>query len=175
MSIPVFYEVFRTRHEGAKLQSVEAVKHTRRVGELCYIERIHDPRPGRSIWIASLLQPNGETYIIPPLDRARLRRLYRGILISGIEVIARGRGSKNIKSDDYPQTWYCRPIAIPRGGFDDDENPFGNPAEARRQARERELEETRAAREIGETMTKRSDRRVPHNPETASGRSPGYF
>ena len=175
MSIPVFYEVFRTRHEGVKLQSVEAVKHTRRVGDLAYLERIHDPRPGRSIWIASLLQPDGETYVIPPLDRARLRRFYRGILISGIEIVARGRGSKNIKSDDYPQTWFCRPVAIPRGGFDDAEDPFGNPAESRRQARERELEDTLAARAIGETMTKRRDRRVPYNPETASGHYLGHF
>lgn len=175
MSIPVFYEVFRTRFEGVKLPSAEAVKHTRRVGELSYMERIHDPRPGRSIWIASLLQPNGETYIIPALDRARLRRFYRGILISGIEIVPRGRGSKNIKSDDYPQTWFCRPVAIPRGGFDDDENPFGNPAESRRQARERELGESLAARKIGETLTKRSTRRVPYDPATASGLSPGYF
>lgn len=175
MSIPVFYEVFRTRYEGAKLPSAEAVKHTRRVGDLTYMERIFDPRPGRSIFLASLLQPDGETYVIPPLDRARLRRIKGGILISGIEVIARGIGMKRIKSDDYPQTWFCRPIAIPRGGFDDDEDRFGNPAEARRLARERELQDTLAARAIGETMTKRSDRRIPHNPDTASGRSPGYF
>ncbi|NVM87652.1 hypothetical protein FHT32_001291 [Variovorax sp. SG517] len=175
MSIPVFYEVFRTRYEGEKLPNVEAVKHTRRVGDLTYMERIFDPRPGRSIFLASLLQPDGETYVIPPLDRARLRRIKGGILISGMEVITRGIGMKRIKSDDYPQTWFCRPIAIPRGGFDDDEDRFGNPAEARRLARERELEESLAARKIGETMTKRADRRVPHNPETASGRSPGYF
>lgn len=175
MSIPVFYEVFRTRHEGAKLPSAEAVKHTRRVGDLTYMERIFDPRPGRSIFLASLLQPDGETYVIPPLDRARLRRIKGGILISGVEVVARGIGMKRIKSDDYPQTWFCRPIAIPRGGFDDDEDRFGNPAEARRLAREREFQDTLAAQAIGETMTKRSDRRVPHNPETASGRSPGYF
>ncbi|WP_418132480.1 hypothetical protein ABL849_17230 [Variovorax sp. 375MFSha3.1] len=145
------------------------------MGDLTYMERIFDPRPGRSIFLASLLQPDGETYVIPPLDRARLRRIKGGILISGMEVIARGIGMKRIKSDDYPQTWFCRPIAIPRGGFDDDENPFGNPAEARRQARIRELEESLTARKIGETMTKRADRRVPYNPDTASGLSPGYF
>lgn len=175
VSTLIVQEVFRTRFEGGKLQSVEAVKHTRRVGELTYMERIYDPRPGRSIFLATLLQPNGETYVIPPLDRARVRRIKGGILISGVEVIARGMGSKNIKSDYYPQTWFCRPVVIPRGGFDDDEDRYTSPAESRRLARERELGESLEARKIGETLTKRSTRRVPYDPATASGNSPGYF
>jgi len=171
----IVYEVFRTRFEGGKLQSVEAIKHTRRVGDLTYTERIYDPRPGRSIFLATLLQPDCETYVIPPLDRARLRRIKGGILISGIEVIARGIGSKNIKSDDHPQTWFCRPVAIPRGGFDDDEDRYASPAESRRQARERELEQSIEARNIGETLTKRSTRRLPYDPTTASGHYLGHF
>ncbi|QNK67820.1 hypothetical protein [Variovorax sp. PAMC26660] len=139
------------------------------------MERIYDPRPGRSIFLATLLQPDGETYVIPPLDRARLRRIKGGILISGVEVIARGMGSKNIKSDNYPQTWFCRPVVIPRGGFDDDEDHQTSPAESRRQAREREQEESHGARQIGETLTRRSTRRMPYDPATASGNSPGYF
>jgi hypothetical protein len=171
----IVYEVFRTRFEGGKLQSVEAIKHTRRLGELTYMERIYDPRPGRSIYLATLLQPDGETYVIPALDRARLRKIHDGILISGIEVMPRGIGSKNIKSDDHPQTWFCRPVAIPRGGFDDDDERYANPAESRRQAREREREQSFEARNIGETLTKRSTRRMPYDPTTASDRSPGYF
>ncbi|MNQ56193.1 hypothetical protein D3C85_703090 [compost metagenome] len=175
MSTLIVYEVFRTRFEGGKLQSVEAIKHTRRVGNLTYMERVYDPRPGRSIYLATLTQPDGETYVIPALDRARLRKIQGGILISGIEVKPRGIGSKNIKSDDYPQTWFCRPVAIPRGGFDDDADRYGNPAESRRQARERELEQSLEARKIAETLTKRPTRRIPYDPATASGLSPGYF
>jgi hypothetical protein len=171
----VVYEVFRTRHQGDKLPSTEAVKHGRRVGELRYFERVYDPRPGRSLMIATLTAPDGETYILPVLDRARVRRIDGGILISGMEVVPRGIGMKNVKSDSYPQTWWCRPLAIPRGGFEDDADRFGNPAESRRQARERELEQSLEARKIGETLTKRSTRRMPYDPTTASGRSPGYF
>jgi hypothetical protein len=174
VSTLIVYEVFRTRFEGGKLQSVEAIKHTRRVGELTYTERIYDPRPSRSIYLATLLQPDGETYVIPALDQARLRKIQRGILISGIEVIPRGIGSKNIKSDNHPQTWFCRPVAIPRGGFDD-EDRYGNPAESRRQARERELEPSLEARKIGDTLTKRSTRRMPYDPTTASGHYLGHF
>ncbi len=153
------YEVFRTRHEGRKLPSKQAIKHTRRIGELFYRDRIWDPRPGRSIKIAVLLQPDGETYVIPPLDRARVREIRGGILISGVEIIARGHGSKNIKSDDYPQTWYCRPVWVTRSAFEGDLSPFGNPAEARRRAREHELEQSSHAREIGDTLTRQSSRR----------------
>ena len=175
MSTLVAYEVFRTRFEGGKLQSAEAIQHTRRVGDLTYMERVYDPRPDRSIYLATLTQPDGETYVIPALDRARLRRIQGGILISGVEVIPRGTGSKNIKSDDYPQTWFCRPVAISRGGFDDDGDRYGNPAEARRRARERELAQSLEARSIAEKLTKRPTRRMPYDPTTASGRSPGYF
>jgi hypothetical protein len=153
------YEVFRTRHEGRKLPSVEAVKHTHRIGELFYRERIWDPRPRRSIMIAMLLQPDGETYVIPPLDRARVREIRGGTLISGVEIIARSHGSKNVKSDDYPQTWYCRPVWVSGSAFEGDPSPFGNPAEARRRAREHELEESLHAREIGDTLTRQSSRR----------------
>lgn len=156
-----FHEVFRTRHEGAKLETVEAIKNTCRRGELIYTERVWDPRPGRSIMIAMLMQPNGETYVIPPLDRARVRKIRGGTLISGVEVIARGRGSKNIKSDDYPQTWWCRPIMVTRSGFEDDPDPFGDPTAARRRARELELEESLHARAIGDTLTRQSNRRMP--------------
>lgn len=168
------YEVFRTRHEGRKLPSEQAIKHTHRIGELFYRHRVWDPRPGRSIMIAMLLQPDGETYVIPPLDRARVREIRGGTLISGVEVIARGHGSKNIKSDDYPQTWYCRPVRVTASAFEGDPSPFGNPAEARRRARELELEEYLHAREIGDTLTRQSSRR----PERFTGkpeRSPGYF
>lgn len=175
MSTLIVYEVFRTRFEGGKLQSEEVIKHTRRVGDLAYRERIYDPRPGRSIYLASLLQPDGETYVIPALDRAWLRKIKGGILISGQEVIPRGVGMKNIKADYYPQTWFCRPVVIPRGGFDDDEDRYGNPAESRRLARECEFRESLEARKIGETLTKRPTRRVAYDPKTASGHYLGHF
>lgn len=168
------HEVFRTRHEGAKLQSEQAIKHTRRIGELFYRDRIRDPRPSYSVKIAVLLQPDGETYVIPPLDQALVREIRGGILISGVEIITSGRGSKNIESDHYPQTWYCRPIWVSRSAFEGDPSPFGNPAEARRRAREHELEESLHAREIGDTLTRQSSRRpVPFTGKP--DRYPGHF
>ncbi len=119
--------------------------------------------------LAVLLKPDGQTYVIPPLDRARVRKIRGGILISGLEIIARSHGFKNIKSDDYPQTWYCRPIAITRSGFDTDTDRYGDPAASRRRARELELEESLEARAIGETLTRQSNRRMPLPRSTTTG------
>ncbi|WP_240531384.1 hypothetical protein [Variovorax boronicumulans] len=105
------------------------MKHTRRLGELLYVERIHDPRPGRSLMLAMLLADDRESYIIPALDRALMLEVRDGFFIDGMEVHPRGRGSKNIKSDDYPQRWFCRPA--PRPGATD---PKGARVEARRHA-----------------------------------------
>lgn len=147
----MFYEVFRTRYQGEKLPSPEAIKHGRRVGELRYFERIYDPRPGRSLMIATLTAPDGETYILPVLDRARVRRVDGGILISGLEVIPRGIGIKNIKSDNYPQTWWCRQLP---------ERPTprqASPAESRVEAR-------RLGEEVGATLNRWPTRRSHYTP-----------
>lgn len=173
VSIQVLYEVFRTRFEGGKLPSAEAVRHTRAVGDLVYEERVPGPQPGHGVWIAMLLRDDGETYIIPVMDRAHLRKIRGGILISGTEIVPRGRGMKNIRSDNYPQTWWCRPIALTRSAFADVD--LGTPAEARREARRYERENTDQAVKIAETVSRRPMRRMVYDPKTASGRSPGYF
>ena len=173
MSFRILYEVFRTRFEGNKLPSEEAVKHTRALGDLVYTERVPGPQPGRGTWCAMLLRDDGETYIIPVLDRAHIRKICGGILINGTEIVPRGRGMKNIRSDNYPQTWWCRPVAITNSGFEHDEIPQASPAEARRQARE--LEHSAEAVRIAEAINRRPTRRVPYDPATASGNSPGYF
>lgn len=173
MAIQILYEVFRTRFEGSKLPSAEAVKHTRVLGDLVYTERVPGPVPGRGTWAAMLLREDGETYVIPVLDRAWIRKIRGGILISGIEIVPRGRGMKNIRSDNYPQTWWCRPVAITNSGFAPED--FETPADARRRARQHEIESTIEALKIAEAISRRPTRRVPYNAETASGRSPGYF
>ncbi|RQO57020.1 hypothetical protein DBV14_09430 [Variovorax sp. KBW07] len=173
MSNLILYEVFRTRFEGGKLPSAEAVRHTRAVGDLVYIERVPGPKPGRGVWAAMLLRGDRETYIIPVLDRAHLRQIDGGILISGIEVVPRGRGMKNIRSDNYPQTWWCRPVAISNSGFEPDDLPRPSPAESRRQAME--FEHSAEAERIAEVINRRPMRRVPYDPATAAGNSPGYF
>ena len=164
--------MFRTRFEGGKLPSTEAVKHTRSVGNLVYEERVPGSQPGRGICIAMLLHDDGETYVIPVLDRAIIRRIRGGILISGREIVPRGRGMKNIKSDNYPQTWCCRPIARTNSGFEHD-FPKASPAESRRQARE--LEHSIEAERIAEAINRRPTRRIPHNPATASDHYLGHF
>ena len=109
----MYCEVFRYHFEGAALPTKETVRLTRRVGEFVYMERIHDPRPGRSLMLAMLLASDRQTYLIPALDRARLFEVRGGICVEGVEVIPRGRSNKNIKSDDYPQRWFCRPMPRP--------------------------------------------------------------
>jgi hypothetical protein len=93
-------------------------------------------------------------------------------LISGVEVVPRGRAMKNIRSDRYPQTWWCRPVALSNSAFES-EIPRSSPAEARRQARE--LEHSDEAMRVAEAITRRPTRRIPYDPATASGNSPGYF
>jgi hypothetical protein len=107
------------------------------------------------------------------MDRAHLRKIRGGILISGVEIVPRGRSMKNIRSDNYPQTWWCRPVALTNSGFENDELPKPSPAESRRQARE--LEHSAEAVRIAEAINRRPTRRMLYNPETASGNSPGYF
>ena len=75
--------------------------------------------------------------------------------VEGMEVHPRGRGSKNVKSDDYPQRWFCRPVPRPAAA-----DPKAARAEAVR---------------IAESISRRPMRRMPYDPATASGNSPGYF
>lgn len=173
MSIRILYEVFRTRFEGCKLPSKEAVKHTRVIGDLVYTERVPGPQPGRGIWAAMLLRDDGESYIIPVLDRAQIRKIRGGILISGTEVIPRGRSMKNIPSDRYPQTWWCRPVALTNSGFAPED--METPAEVRRKAKEHELDDTAEARRVAAALTRRPTRRVAYDPKTASGHYLGHF
>ena len=122
----MYCEVFRYLFEGQELATKEAVKHTRRVGELVYMARIHDPRPGRSLMIAMLLADDHESYVIPLLNRACLTEVRGGFVIKGIEIHARGRAMKNIKTFNYPQRWFCRPVPRPAAA---------DPAAARVEAR----------------------------------------
>ena len=119
------------------------MKQTRVVGDLVYRERIYDPRPGRSLMLAVVLGDDREKYVIPALDRAHITEVDAGLFIDGIEVNPRGRGSKNIKSDDYPQRWFCRPVPRPL---------VANPATSRLEAR-------RHAEAIGAMVRRRSTRR----------------
>jgi hypothetical protein len=173
VTIRILYEVFRTRFEGGKLPSGEAVKHTRAIGDLIYTQR-PGSQAGHGIWAAMLLRDDGETYIIPVLDRARIRKICGGILISGTEVVPRGRAMKNIQSDRYPQTWWCRPVAISNCSFADVD--IGTPAAARSEARTRgELESTAEALRIAKILSNRPMRRVPYDPNTASDHYLGHF
>jgi len=109
----VYCEVFRYLLEGQELSTKEAVRLTRRTGQLVYIPRLYDPRPGRSLMIAMLLAEDRDSYVIPLLNRACVLQVRGGLLIEGTEIAPRGRAVKNIKADIYPQRWFCRPIPRP--------------------------------------------------------------
>jgi hypothetical protein len=58
--------------------------------------------------VEQLVCEDGETYVLPVLDGARVLVVEGdGLLTTGIEVIVLSRGIKNIKSIRYPQTWWC--------------------------------------------------------------------
>jgi len=62
--------------------------------------------------MAMLLATDGESYVIPVLDRARVTQICgKGVLIAGTEVQPRGRSTKNIQADRYRQTWWCVPAS----------------------------------------------------------------
>lgn len=166
----MYCEVFRTRWQGEKLGDAERVKHTRKVGELVFTERLWDPRPGRTVWVAMLLRPDGETYVIPVLDEARVRKIKTGFLISGREVVPRGIGMKNIKSDEYPQTWWCVPTRQNNVSFDDlDPEDRVDPAKVQSAA---ELEGQR----VGALLQRRPTRRGRYDPEQGTTvTSKSYF
>ncbi|MDM0042171.1 hypothetical protein QTI05_24245 [Variovorax sp. J22R193] len=100
-------DVYRVRYRGVK-QERERIRKDKHRGELSYLTRLWDPRPGRSVMKAVLLGADGERYVLPVLDHARVVEVRgEGLLITGMEVIPTSRGIKNIKSDRYPQTWWC--------------------------------------------------------------------
>ena len=100
--------------------------------------------------VAVLLGRDGESYVIPPLDKVRLLAINdRGLLLTGIEVHPT-RGAKGT-GPMFPQTWWCdlTPKARPT---------IADPAEARRRERERQ------AREVGSSLLRRPARRGRYEP-----------
>jgi len=98
------------RAGGATL-AAEAIRRAAVEGELVYRARLAGRTPEHDVMLATLLAEDRERYVIPPMDRARIVKIERnGVLIAGTEVIARGRGMKNIKADYYRQTWWCTPL-----------------------------------------------------------------
>jgi hypothetical protein len=150
----VFCAVHRIRQQGQK-RPREEIRGDRSTGELVYDVRLWDERARFRVMRAALLGCNGEDYVLPVLDHARVVRLHGpGILITGSELIPRGRSSiKNIKVDRYPQTWWCIPTPRPV------ERSAPDPAAARAEAR-------RLGELVGESMTGRSTRRGRFDPNS---------
>lgn len=146
--------MYRIRRAGEKLHP-DDVRLVRVTGDLRFGYRML--RGQLKIMKAQLLAEDGATYVIPVLDRARLVKIEgNGILLTGIEIIPITKGIKNIKSVDYPQSWYCIPAHLDR--------PLGEPlSPARGRAfsrREQEqAEERRRAEKIGASMNNMYARR----------------
>lgn len=106
-------------------------------------------RRGFNRRIAKLLAKDGETYLIPVLDKVQLLTINdRGVLLSGYEVHP-PRGSKGAGAV-YRQTWWCVTSNAPL-------NARLSPADARAMERARALR--RESEEIGRTMSAHSGRR----------------
>lgn len=97
----------RLRSEGVR-RDTETVRVTPARGELLFSVRLHDPRPGRSVYKAALLVPDEYRYVYPVLDKARILKVTKeGVLVTGQEVIPTSRGIKNVKSVEFKQSWWC--------------------------------------------------------------------
>ncbi|RZI69716.1 MAG: hypothetical protein EOP80_17700 [Variovorax sp.] len=102
-------------------------------------------RHGFNQRIAMLLGPDGERYLLPVLTKIRVLEMNdRGLLISGYEVYP-PRGTKG-SGPVFLQTWWC----LLREG------PEVAPASV---ARAQAMARSRAAAEIGRTMTMHDRRR----------------
>lgn len=90
--------VHRCRSQGVALEREEIARNYVQ-GELVVRRRGY----GR---IAQLLAADGERYLLPVLDKARILAIdHRGILLGGLEVFP-PRGSKGAGTR-FPQTWWC--------------------------------------------------------------------
>ena len=134
------------------------VYRCRREGQLLHRDDIEaDPAQGElQVYrkgmkrVAVLLGANGESYVIPLLDKVKLLAINdRGVLLTGIEVHPT-RGAKGT-GPMFPQTWWCDLHPKPRAKVAD-------PAESRRRERERQ------AREVGGALLRRPVRRAKDAP-----------
>ena len=100
--------------------------------------------------VAVLLGRDGESYVLPLLDKVKLLAINdRGLLLTGTEVHPT-RGAKGT-GPMFPQTWWCDLHPKPH-------STIADPAESRR----RELE--RQAREVGGSLLRRPLRRGKYAP-----------
>jgi hypothetical protein len=133
----VFAIVYRCRREGQLLHR-DDIEAEPAHGELQVF------RKGMKR-VAVLLGRDGESYVIPLLDKAKLLAVDdRGLLLTGVEIYPT-RGGKGT-GPMFVQTWWCELNPKPR-------STVANPAEARRRERERQ------AREVGGALLRRPMRR----------------
>ena len=141
----MFAHVYRCRHQGV-LMDRQAIQAHPKSGELVVHQRGFNTR------IAKLLAPDGETYLLPVLDKVKLLAVNdRGVLLSGLEV----HPPKGLKGSGpiYQQTWWCVTHEVVQPAPEVLVNR-PDPLEA---ARARELR--REGDEVGRTMSMHSGRR----------------
>lgn len=146
----MFYAVYPLRLYGQKLHP-DDVRARRVMGELQYYARRWNPEPRGRIMCARLLANDGETYVLPLVDRAWIEIQAAGILIQGTELIPVDKSAsiKNIQCHEYRQSWVCKPAHLDRP-----ERVEPSPAASRAAGRRREeIEQHNLARKIGQTMT----------------------
>ena len=94
---------YRLRQSGIRVDRL-----TRRTRPGLLEEFVYEPMAhefwGKRPMPAKLLEPGTSTDLIPHMQDARLLRVRRALLVSGLEVIARASKSKG---ERYRQTWVC--------------------------------------------------------------------
>ena len=69
-----------------------------------------DPRDRNPPLLAGLCRPEGMSWVLPPLDKARVVRINpRGMLIKGRQELQSTRSSRN--SEWFDQAWWVRVVA----------------------------------------------------------------
>lgn len=73
-----------------------------------------DPRDRNPPLLAGLCRPEGFSWVLPPLDKARVVRINpRGMLIKGRQELQSTRSTRS--SEWFDQAWWVRAVALPAG------------------------------------------------------------
>jgi len=101
-------EVRPLRRQGRRLERDQVDAMAPRRGELSVFKR-HDAWRGQWVPVAALVQPDGSTYVLPPLDQVRIARWHgHDLVLVGLEEPdPREGGVRQL------QSWWCRLLTGP--------------------------------------------------------------
>lgn len=100
--------MYRLREFGRRLDRLALHARPAIYGDFVYEPWAHEVW-GKRLMLAKLLDPMKGSDLIPHMENARVVRVRRGLLVIGVEVVARASKSKG---ERFRQSWLCAPARI---------------------------------------------------------------